>query len=159
MNDSWEAFAAVLGEEAVALKRVHDLAIDLTRALVGSSPAEIMAAERALDDARRAFQSASSKRRTMQTRGFGNRTLRQVCGYAPRRMLPSFNQRIYELSTFSIGLRITANNNKALIASGLDRLMQVTSALQRAASHGPGTYRRRGFVPPPSNSVLVSSRA
>jgi hypothetical protein len=95
----------------------------------------------------------------MQARGFGKMSLRQVCTYAPRRFAATFNQRLYELATMSIGVRITTNNNKALIVGGLDRLMKVTSALQRAASQGPGTYRRRGFVPPPTNSVLVSSKA
>lgn len=159
MSDSWETFAGALQEESAALARVHDAALKLTKALVRSPSQEIIAAERALDGARRAYQTLSGKRRGMQARGFGKMTLRQVCSYAPRRLAPALNQRLYELTTYSIGLRITANNNKALIAGGLDRLMKVTSALQRAANEGPGTYRRRGYVPPPTNSVLVSSRA
>ena len=152
-------FAGALQEESAALARVHESAQKLTEALVRSPANEILAAERALDGARRAYQTLSAKRRGMQARGFGKMTLRQVCGYAPRRLAPALNQRLYELTTFSIGLRITANNNKALIAGGLDRLMKVTSALQKAANEGPKTYRRRGFVPPPTNSVLLSSRA
>ncbi|MBV8153374.1 MAG: hypothetical protein JO029_02125 [Candidatus Eremiobacteraeota bacterium] len=159
MTDSWEMFAGALQEESAALARVHESAQKLTEALVRSPANEILAAERALDGARRAYQTLSAKRRGMQARGFGKMTLRQVCGYAPRRLAPALNQRLYELTTFSIGLRITANNNKALIAGGLDRLMKVTSALQKAANEGPKTYRRRGFVPPPTNSVLLSSRA
>jgi len=159
VTDSWEMFAGALQEESAALARVHESAQKLTEALVRSPANEILAAERALDGARRAYQTLSAKRRGMQARGFGKMTLRQVCGYAPRRLAPALNQRLYELTTFSIGLRITANNNKALIAGGLDRLMKVTSALQKAANEGPKTYRRRGFVPPPTNSVLLSSRA
>lgn len=159
MSDSWEAFAVALQEESAALGRVHEAAMRLTKALVVNSPADITACERALDGARKAFATSSGKRRGMQTRGFGQMTLRQVCAYAPRRFAPVLNQRLYELTTLSIGLKITGNNNKALIAGGLDRLMQVTSALQQARNEGPKTYRRRGFVPPPTNSVLVSSRA
>ncbi|MBV8490179.1 MAG: hypothetical protein JO199_06570 [Candidatus Eremiobacteraeota bacterium] len=159
MSDSWETFANALQDESAALARVHEAAMKLTKALVGNRPAEIAAAERALDGARKAFTTTSAKRRGMQARGFGTMTLRRVCAYAPRRYAGAFNQRLYELTTLSIGLKITSNNNKALIASGMDRLMQVTSALQRAADQGPKTYRRRGFIPPPSNSVLVSSRA
>lgn len=159
MSDSWETFAGALQEESAALARVHDAAMRLTEVLVRNRAAEIMLAERALDGARRAYQTISAKRRGMQARGFGKMTLRQVCAYAPRRLAPALNQRLYELTTYSIGLRITANNNKALIASGMERLMQVTTALQRAANEGPKTYRRRGFIPPPSNSVLLSSRA
>ncbi len=71
-------------------------------------------------------------------------TLRQVCAYAPRPMWPTLNQRIVELTTTSIGLRITNNNNKALIQSGMQRLMKITAALQQAANEGPRTYKRRG---------------
>lgn len=159
MSDSWETFAAALQDESAALARVHDGALRLTKTLVESAPSEIIAAERALDQARRAFQTCSAKRRGMQSRGFGKLTLRQVCAYAPRRMAGVLNQRLYELTTMSIGLKITANNNKALIVGGLDRLVQVTAALQRASDESPHTYRRRGMVPPPTHSVLVSSRA
>ena len=159
MSDSWETFAAALQDEAAALTRVHEAALKLTKALVGRKASEITFAERALDGARRAFQSASHKRRTMQARGFGKMTLRQVCGYAPRRLAPVLNQRLYELSTLSIGMKITNNNNKALIVSGLDRLMQVMATFQKAANGNLKTYKRRGFIPPPTNSVLVSRSA
>ncbi|HZY97972.1 MAG TPA: hypothetical protein VFE36_00220, partial [Candidatus Baltobacteraceae bacterium] len=118
MSDSWETFAGALQEESAALGRVHDAALRLTEVLVRNRAAEIMVAERALDGARRAYQTTSAKRRGMQARGFGKMTLRQVCAYAPRRLGATFNQRLYELTTYSIGLRITSNNNKALIASG-----------------------------------------
>lgn len=159
MSDSWDAFAAALKDESVHLRRVHDAALKLQQALVKREVLDIAEAERELDTSRRAYQSASGKRRGMQVRGFGTLTLRQVCAYAPRAMWGTLNQRIVELTTTSISLGITNNNNKALIMNGMTRLMKVTAALQKAANDGPGTYKRRGFVPPPTNSVLVSSKA
>lgn len=158
MTDSWESFVGALGEEASLLTRMNESAIGLTRALVGGNAENIMAAERELDAARRAYQAACGKRRGMQVRGFGTMTLRQVCAYAPANLRMAIGQRLTELSTGSIQLGITTNNNKALIASGMERLMKMTSALQKATNDGPGTYKRRGFVPPPTNSVLVSSK-
>jgi hypothetical protein len=158
VGDSWESFAAALGDESAALSRLAEAAQALTKALIDGKAQSISTTQASLDTARKAFASASARRRAMQARGFGKMTLRQVCAYAPRRMRPVFNQRLYELTTNSIGMRITNNNNRALIAKGMERLMSVTSALQRAANQGPKTYRRRGFIPPPTNSVLVSSR-
>jgi len=159
VSDSWETFAGALREEAQLLKRTHEAALLLTKALVKSDASEILECERGLDSARRAYHSASGKRRGMQIRGFGALTLRQVCLYAPRQLWPTLNQRLVELTTTSIGLKITNNNNKALIQAGMQRLVKITSALQKAATDTPGTYKRRGFVPPPTNSVLVSSKA
>jgi hypothetical protein len=159
VSDSWDAFASALLDESVLLRRTHEAALVLTKALVKNDPAGILECERALDSARRAYHSASGKRRGMQIRGFGSLTLRQVCLYAPRQLWPTFNQRLVELTTTSIGLRITNNNNKALIQAGMQRLVKITAALQKAAQDTPGTYKRRGFVPPPTNSVLVSSNA
>ena len=158
MSDSWESFAAALADEAVLLSRMNDAALKLTQALVDSDATSISTAERELDGARKAYVSAAGRRRGMQVRGFGEMTLRQVCAYAPRNLAPSLNARLAELTTGSIALGITNNNNKALIASGMNRLMKVTTVLQNAASDHPRTYKRRGFVPPPSNSVLVSSQ-
>jgi hypothetical protein len=159
VSDSWDAFAGALQEESVLLRRTHQAALVLTKALVKNDPNDILAAERALDSARRDYHAASGKRRGMQIRGFGSMTLRQVCMYAPRPLWPVLNQRVVELTTTSIGLRLTNNNNKALISNGMQRLMKITTALQKAASEGPRTYKRRGYVPPPTNSVLVSSKA
>ena len=159
MNDSWDSFSGALHEEADALGRVESCAQRLTQALVGNDIAGITLSERELDSARRAYITASGKRRGMQVRGFGAMTLRQVCAYAPRRLAPMLNQRLSELTTRSIGLGITNNNNKSLISAGLQRLLRVTAALQQAASDQPKTYKRRGFIPPPTNSVLVSSQA
>ena len=158
MTDSWESFVGALAEESSLLKAMNDSALRMTRALVGGSADAIMSTERELDAARRSYQAACGKRRGMQVRGFGTMTLRQVCAYAPGNLRLPINQRLAELSNGSIQLGITTNNNKALIASGMERLMKMTSALQKATNDGPGTYKRRGFVPPPSNSVLVSSQ-
>ncbi len=159
MSDSWETFGGALQEESAALARLHEAGLRLTEALVRNNPAEITLAERGLDGARRAFQSSSVKRRNMMSRGFGKMTLRQVCRYAPRRMAPTFGQRLYELTTLSINVKITSGNNKALIAAGMGRLIKITAAMQKAANAEPKTYKRRGFIPPPTNSVLLSSRA
>ncbi len=158
MTDSWDSFVSALTEEATLLGRMNDAALSMTRALVDGNVDGIFSTERTLDEARRAYQAACGKRRGMQVRGFGTMTLRQVCAYAPAQLRLPINQRLAELSTGSIQLGITTNNNKALIASGMERLMKITATLQKATNEGPGTYKRRGFVPPPNNSVLVSSQ-
>jgi hypothetical protein len=56
-------------------------------------------------------------------------------------------------------VKITSGNNKSLIAAGMERLIKITTAMQKAANAEPQTYKRRGFIPPPTNSVLLSSRA
>jgi hypothetical protein len=159
VSDSWDAFASALQDESISLRHTHEAALALTKALVKNDPNQILATEKALDQARREYHAASGKRRGMQIRGFGSLTLRQVCTYAPRPLWLTLNQRIVELTTTSIGLRITNNNNKALIAAGMNRIVKITAALQKAANEGPRTYKRRGMVPPPTNSVLVSSKA
>lgn len=159
MTDSWESFAAALGEEAASLGRVHDAAARLTQALVANNIAQITTTERELSNARVDYLSASGKRRGMQVRGFGGMTLRQVCPYAPQRYALFFNQRLAELATRLVSLGITNGNNKSLISAGLQRLFTVTAAIQRATCTEPKTYKRRGFVAPPTNSVLVSSQA
>ena len=158
MSDSWELFAKALGAESDALRVLGERAQVLSKTLVQLDAEEVLAAQKALEEARESFSKAASERRAMQVRGFGTMTLRQVCSYAPRALAWEMNQRLAELMTTSIGVTITNNNNKALIAGGMDRLVKTTLAMQRAASE-PGTYRRRGFVAPPSNSVLVSSKA
>ena len=157
--DSWEAFVAALTDETQALALVKELAGEMTRVLIGNDPLAINVVERKLDGQRIAYARATSVRRGMQARGFGQMSLRQVCAYAPRPIAAQMGQRLSEIATLSIGVGLSVANNKALIQSGMDRLMKITGALQRASSDDAGTYKRRGFVPPPRNSVLVSSSA
>ena len=157
--DSWDAFVQALTDETQALARVKECAGEMTRVLIGGDPLAISIAERKLDGQRIAYARTTSVRRGMQARGFGPMTLKQVCGYAPRPIALQMHHRLSELATLSIGVGLTVANNKALIQSGMDRLMKITGALQKASSDDAGTYRRRGFVPPPRNSVLVSSSA
>jgi hypothetical protein len=158
VSDSWESFAQSLQDESGCLDRLNAAAIKLTRSLVDGEAEKILDADRELNAARQAHSTATSKRRGMQARGFGTMTLQQVCQYAPRNLALQFNQRLAEITCGSIQLGITIANNKALIMSGLERLMKVTSKLQESVSDRPGVYRRRGFVPPPDGSVLVSSK-
>jgi hypothetical protein len=158
-SDSWEAFVGALTDETQALALLKELAGEMTRILIGGEPTAISVVERKLDGQRIAYARTSSVRRGMQARGFGQMTLRQVCAYAPRPIAAQMGQRLAELSILSLGVGLTVANNKALIESGMERLIKVTGALQKANSDDPGTYRRRGFVPPPRNSVLVSSSA
>lgn len=156
--DSWEAFNMALWEESVGLQGLNAAAYHLTTTLVNGSPEQIAKADRQLNNARLAHQTASAKRRGMQARGFGTLTLQQVCLYAPPHLSGHFNQRLAELRYGSIALGITINNNKSLIVAGLDRLMKVTGKLQETMSERTGVYRRRGFVAPPGASVIVSSK-
>jgi hypothetical protein len=159
VSDSWETFAEALKDESESLARLSHAASVLTRTLVAGKPDGIINADRELNAARAAHQSASGRRRGMQARGFGAMTLRQVCQYVPRQLAPQFNQRLSEITYTSIAIGITVRNNKALILSGLDRLMKVTTKLQESATERTGVYKRRGFVAPPDASVLVSSKA
>lgn len=158
MNDSWDFFAQALLDESNSLSRLNDAARKLTDALVENAIAKIEVAERALDACRIEHQKAVATRRGMQVRGFGTMSLRDVCGYAPRPMAYQFNQRLSEITYGTTSLSITNNNNKALILGGMQRLMDVTSMLQRVATENTGTYKRRGFAAPPNASVLVSSK-
>jgi hypothetical protein len=158
VNDSWEAFATALQEESLSLQRLNVAAQQLTQVLVDGSPESIIEADRQLNAARAAHQSASSKRRGMQVRGFGTMTLQQVCQYAPRHLAPHMNQRLAELTYGSISLGITIGNNKSLILSGLERLVNVTSKLQETMTERTGVYKRRGYVAPPGASILVSNK-
>lgn len=159
MTDSWEAFVQVLADEATSLRALNAAVLALTQALVAGRAADIAVAERGVEAARASYGRACGARRGMQVRGFGRKSLREVCSYAPRKLAAKIGAYVGELATLSIAIRVAAGNNKALIVSGMDRLMKATAALQRATSDEAGTYKRRGFVPPPRNSVLVSSRA
>lgn len=156
--DSWEAFGSALVDEASSLSRLNAAAVHLTQVLVGGTPEAILECDRALNAARIVHQNASAKRRGMQSRGFGTMTLQQVCRYAPRHIAPYMYKALAEITYGSISLGITISNNKSLIVSGLQRLVDVTQKLQDSATERTGVYKRRGFVAPPGASVLVSSK-
>jgi hypothetical protein len=63
------------------------------------------------------------------------------------------------MQTRGIAIKLTVDNNKALILAGLERLQKTLALLQQAGAERTGTYRRRGTIPPPSGSVLVSRKA
>jgi hypothetical protein len=148
----------MLDDEAATLQQLNAAAVQLTQVLASGSPDAISSADRQLNQARIAHQQASSKRRGMQVRGFGSMPLQQVCSYAPHPVAMRISQRVAELRYGAISLRLTIENNKALIVSGLERLVSVTSKLQESASERTGVYKRRGYVAPPGASVIVSSK-
>lgn len=158
MSDSWESFEGALRAECAALQKLNTAALALTQVLVDGEPREIIDADRALNTARAEHQRAATTRRGMQARGFGTMTLQQVCQYAPRNLAWQFNQCLAELTCASISLGITITNNKTLIVAGLERVMKITAKIQEAMTERTGVYRRRGFVAPPTASVLVSSQ-
>ncbi|TAM59499.1 hypothetical protein EPN52_07850 [bacterium] len=157
-GDSWEAFAATLDAECAAMTALAQQTRVLTGALIGNDLEHVEAARRVVEDARIAHQSALGRRRAMQQRGFGQRTLRQVVEYAPRALRPRLRQRISELAVGAAGLAISNNNNKALIAQGLRRLVRIAQIAQAAQEHELGTYQRRRRRNGGS-SFLVSSKA
>ncbi len=159
MDDSWDAFAEALTAETQSMAYLHHAALELTRALVGTSPEEIATCTETVETARREHAALSFQRRSMQRRGFGKMNLREVAAYAPHALKNLFTTRVSEITYFSSSLRITNDNNRALVVAGMDRLLQIVDVLQRAASEQTGTYRRRGFKPKKDASVIVSQRA
>lgn len=159
MSDSWENFAEVLTAETQAMAHLHQAALELTRALVGKSPENIRFCTDEVEMKRREHVALAYQRRSMQRRGFGKMNLREVGAYAPRAFSNLFATRISELTYFASSLRITNDNNKALVVAGMERLLKIVDVLQRAASEQTGTYRRRGFKPKKDASVIVSQRA
>jgi hypothetical protein len=103
--------------------------------------------------------TAYAERVAMQRRGFGALTLQQVCAYAPPALRRGLHASAHEIGVRTIGLQITVQNNRALILAGMERLARTVAVLQRAGTEQTGTYRRRGVVPPPDGSVIVSRKA
>ena len=157
--NAWQRFVHLLGEENRLLGELGRHALVLTDALVQNVPEQIEAAERRLEAARLLHATAYSARLAMQKRGFGGLELAQVCAYAP----PSLRRDLYaiahQITVRGIALRMTVSNNKALILAGLERIARTVAVMQRASTEQTGTYRRRGIIPPPEGSVLVSRRA
>jgi hypothetical protein len=155
----WARFAELLADECRLLGALGDAALGLTDALVVNDPDAIDLAERRVEAQRVLHGTAYAQRVAMQQRGFGKLTLAQVCAYAPPALRRSMYGTMHELGTRGIALRLTVSNNKSLILAGMDRLARTVAVLQRAGTEQTGTYRRRGVVPPPDGSVIVSRRA
>jgi hypothetical protein len=155
----WQRFAELLGEENRRLGELGEAALRLTDALVRNEPDAIEAAERRVEAQRVLHGTAYAQRVAMQRRGFGKLTLAQVCAYAPPPLRRAMYANAKELETRGLALKLTVSNNKALILAGMERLARTVAVLQRAGTEQTGTYRRRGVVPPPDGSVIVSRRA
>jgi hypothetical protein len=155
----WQQFARLVGEENRLLAELNVAALRLTDALVRNNPAAIEAAERRLEAQRVLHGTAFAQRIAMQRAGFGNLTMEQVCAYAPGSLRRWLYGTVQQLGTRGTELRLTVSNNKSLILAGLERLARTVAVLQRAGTEQTGTYRRRGIVPPPEGSVIVSRRA
>ncbi len=158
MNE-WQKFGAMIAEECRALNELAAAALALTDALVANDPVAIETAERRVEARRVLHGTAYAQRIAMQRRGFGTLTLAQVCAYAPPPLRRQFYGVVHELDTSTAGLKMTVSNNKSLILAGMERLARTVAVLQRAGTEQTGTYRRRGVVPPPDGSVLVSRKA
>ena len=155
----WQRFTDLLLEENRLLGALGDASLRLTDALVANDPDAIEAAERRVEAQRVLHGTAYAQRIAMQRRGFGTLTLAQVCAYAPPALRRTMYGAVHELGTRGIALKLTVANNKALILAGMERLARTVAVLQRAGTEQTGTYRRRGVVPPPDGSVIVSRRA
>lgn len=155
----WDRFAELLGEENRLLGELGTAALGLTDALVANDPELIDAAERRVEARRVLHGTAYAARLAMQRRGFGTLTLAQVCAYAPPPLRRRLHGCAHEITTRGITLKMTVSNNKALILAGMERLAKTVAVLQRAGTEQTGTYRRRGIIPPPDGSVIVSRKA
>jgi hypothetical protein len=159
MSASWESFRSLLVEENRLLADLNQAALGLTDALVANDADRISQVERKLEAARILHTEGQRKRRAMQQAGFGDLTLEQVCAYAPGPMRRVFQGLSRELTIRGISLAITVNNNKALILAGMERLQKTVGLIQEAMTESTGTYRRRGVIPKPAGSVIVSRKA
>ncbi len=155
----WQRFMALLDDERRHLRELGEAALAMTDALVRNDPDVVENTQRLVEARRVLHGTAYAQRIAMQRRGFGTLTLRQVCAYAPPPLRRTVYGAVRDIETQSIALRLTVSNNKALILAGMDRLKRTVAVLQRAGTEQTGTYRRRGIVPPPDGSVLVSRRA
>jgi hypothetical protein len=155
----WQKFGAMIAQECRLLNELGAAALALTDALVNNDPNAIETAERRVEARRVLHGTAYAQRVAMQRRGFGTLTLAQVCAYAPAALRRPFYGVVHELGTSGAALQMTVSNNKSLILAGMERLARTVAVLQRAGTEQTGTYRRRGVVPPPDGSVIVSRRA
>src|ERR1700738_659639 len=158
MSD-WGTFAQLLLEENRLLGELGDAALKLTDALVVNEPGAIESAERRVEANRVLHGTAYAQRIAMQRRGFRTLTLPQVCAYAPPALRRTMYATMHEIDTRGIALTQNVATNRALILAGMERLARTVAVLQRAVPEQTGTSRRRGIVPPPDGSVIVSRRA
>lgn len=155
----WHTFHELLVDESRLLAELGTATLALTEALVANEPEAIERSERLVESRRLLHGTAFAKRTAMQKRGFGSLTLPNVCAYAPASLQPTMYTAAHQITTDSIALRLTVQNNKALILAGFERLARTVAVMQRAGTEQTGTYRRRGIVAPPEGSVIVSRRA
>lgn len=155
MNDSWESFVEALAEECAAFGAVNEKALELSVALVQNVPAQIHAAQRSLEDARKGLVACRARRRGMQQRGFGNIGLSKVAKYAPPVFAQQIATRTRQLRYYTTKLELVNSNNRALILGAMERLMAIVAVMRRVQMQ-PLTYKRRGIVPPPERSMIVS---
>ena len=155
MNDSWESFIEALSQECAAFSALNEKALEMSIALVQNVPERIHETQRALEDARKAFVGARARRRGMQQRGFGTLTLKKVSTYAPPVIAAQIVGRIRQLTYYTIKLDLINSNNRALILGAMERLMAIVAVMRRVQMQ-PLTYKRRGIVPPPDRSMIVS---
>jgi hypothetical protein len=156
---SWQAFADALDAENRTLAELGAAALAMTSTLVFGTAAQIEAADRIVDARRILHAQAHVRRAIMMKSGFGDLTLRQVCAFAPGPLRRSVFTSLHELTTRGIALKITISNNKALISAGLLRIANIITVMQKSLAEQPGTYRRRGNVPLPNGSLIVSRNA
>ena len=158
MNDTWDAFLGMLTDECALFNALNERAIGLSSALVENVPEKIHAAQAQVEAARKALGIAKSRRRAMQQRGFGNMPLANVCRYAPRGVGSQIKLRSKELTYHTTALELINSNNRALILGSMERLMGVLNVMRRAQAQ-PLTYKRRGIMPLPERSMLMSHDA
>jgi hypothetical protein len=156
---SWDGFRALLQEESRALGELGSAALALTDALVKSDVDRIQQCEKKLEGQRILHLQSQRRRVQMQKSGFGDLTLEQVCAYAPGPLRRTFLGLSREMTIRGISLAITVNNNRALILAGMERLQKTVMLIQESMTESTGTYKRRGVVPKPSGSVIVSRKA
>jgi len=159
MSDSWNSFADMLRAERDQIRVLNVIAMELTNALVENDTTAISLAERKLEVEQSRHNAVFLRRVETQKRGFGDITIASVIAYAPREIAWNLYGDMCEIQVSTRGLALTNENNKSLILAGMDRLMRTVAFIQRAGTEQPGTYKRRGTVPPPDGSVLVSRRA
>jgi hypothetical protein len=156
---SWQVFADALAAENECLGELGAAALAMTSALVFGPAAQIEATDRSVDARRVLHGQAHLRRVTMMKSGFGDLTLRQVCGYAPPPLRSSIFGSLRDLRTRGIALQITVGNNKSLINAGLARIANTIVVLQKNLGEQTGTYRRRGTLTPSAGSLIVSRKA